>query len=181
MSGSTRLRSAVCTWMLQRSKTLLRHASLACNALVPNMFSLGPVPAFLLPPGQAVQWSLEPAVPGQAQMPRHFPACECGGSTFNFKVACAWNAEGIPRAILPAYPLWPLVFCAFRFWCIDIQGLNCRFSHCFRQEDWNILVCRIASRCHKNTLELGVLQSVYLKLRFGADESTEGEESDDSL
>lgn len=57
------------------------------------------------------------------------------------------------------------------------SGLNSRFVHCFQQEDWNRFAIRVASRAHVNTLELGLLHGVYLRLRFGAESSSESEDS----
>ena len=57
-------------------------------------------------------------------------------------------------------------------------GLNSRFAHCFAQEDWNRFAIRIAERSHKNTLELGLLRGVYMRLRFGHEMTHSSDDSD---
>ena len=64
--------------------------------------------------------------------------------------------------------------------CFISLGLNVRFSHCFAQEDWNRFCIRIAERCHKSTLGLGVLRCVYLRLRFGHEMTCSDDSSDES-
>lgn len=65
------------------------------------------------------------------------------------------------------------------FW--QIWGINTRFWHCFRQEDWNRFVKKVAQRSHPGVLEYAILEKIYLRLRFKdgcVSSESEDEESD---
>eukprot|EP00435_Cladocopium_sp_Y103_P072106 s3_g39.t1 len=77
-----------------------------------------------------------------------------------------WQSKKYRRSVLQGH--------AVLHW----RGLNSRLFHCFQQEDWNRFAIRIASMGHVNTLELGLLRGVYLRLRYGHDDSSESEDTD---
>ena len=86
-------------------------------------------------------------------------------------------SRGFARDCLPSGNPWclgidsPAMFNFLNPWGMQFhflatQGINSRFWSCFRQEDWNQFLKRIARRSHAVTLELAILQKVYVRLRY---------------
>ena len=86
-------------------------------------------------------------------------------------------SRGLARDCLPSGNPWclgidsPAMFNFLNPWGMQFhflaaQGINSRFWSCFRQEDWNQFLKRIARRSHAVTLELAILQKVYVRLRY---------------